>query len=154
MLRSVVDQHMTKLERVAIAAKSSRDFNIDQARADDRRAHWTYRLLDAQGSGAVVRSQDRTQMTLEGLSEPDIEAVKNHLKMLRDNNLVPTKPHILERLLNGVQGQPTAMNFAHMNRGGSFEGSRGGMSEGADATNQRFRCALMCRNERCTFQLS
>jgi integrase len=112
MLRAVVDRHLAKLERVAAAAKSSPGFDIERARGDDRRAFWTYSLLDAQGFEAVVRPQDRARMASEGLSEADIEAVQNHLKMLRRNDLVPTKPHILARLIEGAKAEPTAMNIA------------------------------------------
>lgn len=47
-------------ERVALAAKSSFNFDVDQAMSDDKRALWTYTLLDAQGATAVVRPEDRT----------------------------------------------------------------------------------------------
>jgi hypothetical protein len=54
MLRAVVERHLTKLERVALAANSAPGFEVDQARSDDKRALWTYTLLDAQGAAAVV----------------------------------------------------------------------------------------------------
>ncbi|MEH2553890.1 MULTISPECIES: hypothetical protein [Bradyrhizobium] len=47
MLRAVVERH---LEKVALAAKSAPGFDVDQARSDDKRALWTYALLDAQGA--------------------------------------------------------------------------------------------------------
>jgi integrase len=112
MLRAVVDGHLTKLERVALAAKSSSGFNCDQARSDDKRALWTYTLLDAQGATAVVRPDDRIRMASDGLSEDDIEAVQDHLAMLRINELVPTKHHILRQMIDGVAAAPTAMNVS------------------------------------------
>lgn len=112
MLRAVVDRHLTKLERGAAAAKASWGFDVQKARADDRRAFWAYALLDAQGPIAVVRPEDRARMVSEGLSKADIEAVQNHLAMLRANELVPTKRHILERLVEGAKARPGAMNMA------------------------------------------
>ena len=50
MLGAVVERQLTKLERVALAAKSAFGFDVDQARSDDKRALWTYTLLDAQGA--------------------------------------------------------------------------------------------------------
>jgi hypothetical protein len=47
MLRAVVEPH---LEKVALAAKSAPGFDVDRARSDDKRALWTYALLDAQGA--------------------------------------------------------------------------------------------------------
>lgn len=91
MLRAVVERHLTKLERIALAAKNTPGFDIGQARSDDMRASWTYALLDAQGYTAAVRPEDRRRMTAEGLSEADIEAVQRHLTMLRKNDLVLTK---------------------------------------------------------------
>src|SRR5262245_58040613 len=43
------------------------------------------------GVTAVVRAEDRVRMAADGLSEADIEAVRNHLAMLRINELVLTK---------------------------------------------------------------
>jgi hypothetical protein len=62
MLHAVVERHLAKLERVAFAAKSAPGFDVDQARADDVRAVWTYTLLDAQGYSAAVRPEDRSRM--------------------------------------------------------------------------------------------
>jgi hypothetical protein len=112
MLHSVVTSHLGKLERVAAAAKSFEDFDASRARVDDKRAFWAYKLLDAQGFCAIVRPEDRAEMTAEGMGEGDIEAVTDHLAMLRTNELVPTKPHILRRLLDHVHAQPNAMNMA------------------------------------------
>jgi hypothetical protein len=112
MLHAVVDAHLTKLDRVAFAAKSSLEFDLKQARADDRRAYWAYALLDAQGVTAVVRAEDRRRMAEDGMSEIDIEAVQNHLALLRVNELVPTKHHILRHMIEGVEAVPTAMNLA------------------------------------------
>jgi len=69
MLCAVVQRHLTKLERVALAAKSVPGFDVDQARSDDKRALWTYTLLDAQGAAAVVRQEDRSRMISDGLSD-------------------------------------------------------------------------------------
>src|SRR5882724_1065533 len=79
MLGAVVERHLAKLERVALAAKSTPGFDVDQARSDDKRALWTYTLLDAQGAAATVRPEDRIRMAADGLSEADIEAVQRHL---------------------------------------------------------------------------
>jgi hypothetical protein len=68
---------------------------------EDKRALWTYRLLDAQGPFAVVRPADRTNMLADGMSEGDIDAIIDHLAMLRINEMVPTKPHVLRRMLTG-----------------------------------------------------
>ena len=95
MLGAVVERQLTKLELVALATKSVFGFDVDQARSDDKRALWTYTLLDAQGATAVVRPEDRIRMGTDGLSESDIEAVQDHLALLRINELVPTKHHIL-----------------------------------------------------------
>ena len=54
MLGAVVERHLTKLERVALAAKSAPGFDITQARSDDKRALWTYTLLDVQGATARI----------------------------------------------------------------------------------------------------
>ena len=112
MLHAIVDRHLTKLDRVAFAAKSSPEFDLGQARVDDKRAFWVYALLEAQGVAAVVRAEDRQRMTEHGLSEADIEAVQDHLVMLRINELIPTKQHILRTMIEGVAAIPTAMNIA------------------------------------------
>jgi hypothetical protein len=112
MLHAVVDGHLAKLDRVAFAAKSSWGFDIGQAKADDRRVYWAYALLDAQGVTAVVRGEDRERMAADGLCEADIEAVQDHLAMLRVNELIPTKPSILRGMIEGVAATPTAMNLA------------------------------------------
>ena len=72
MLGAVVERHLTKLEQVALAAKSSFNFDVDQA-SDDERASWTYTLLEAQRATAAVRPEDRIRMAADGLSEADIE---------------------------------------------------------------------------------
>ncbi len=112
MLRSVVTTHLGKLERIAATAKSFEGFDPDRAIADDKRVLWVYRLLDAQGSFAVVRPADRAIMLADGMSAGDVEAVVDHLAMLRVNELVPTKTHILRRLLDQVDAQPNAMNLS------------------------------------------
>lgn len=112
MLRSVVTSHLGKLERVAATAKNFEGFDPSRAMADDKRALWTYRLLDAQGAFAAVRPADRANMLADGMSAGDVEAVVDHLAMLRVNELVPTKPHKLHRLLDQVDAQPNAMNLA------------------------------------------
>lgn len=112
MLHAVVHRHMAKLDRVALAAKSAPEFDLEQARTDDRKAYWAYALLDAQGITAVVRAEDRSRMAEDGLSEADIEAIQDHLAMLRVNELIPTKHHILQTMIEGVAAIPTAMNIA------------------------------------------
>ncbi|WP_369725725.1 DUF6538 domain-containing protein [Bradyrhizobium sp. LLZ17] len=112
MLHGVVHRHLAKLDRVALAAKSSPDFHLEQARADDKKAYWAYALLDAQGVKAVVRAEDRSRMVQDGLSETDIAAVQDHLAMLRANELIPTKHHILRTMIEGAAAIPTAMNIA------------------------------------------
>jgi hypothetical protein len=112
MLGAVVERHLTKLDRVALAAKTAAGFDVDRARSDDKRALWTYTLLDAQGAAAVVCQEDRVRMAADGLSEADIEAVQDHLAMLRINELVPTKHHILRQMIDGVEAAPAAMNVS------------------------------------------
>ena len=51
-------------------------------------------------------------MVEDGLSEADIAAVQDHLAMLRFNDLIPTKHHILRRMIEGVAAAPTPMNLA------------------------------------------
>jgi hypothetical protein len=109
MLGAVVERHLTKLERVALVAKNAAGFDPGLARSADKRALWTYSLLDAQG--AAVRPEDRLRMASDGLSEADVEAVQEHLAMLRINELVPTKHHVLRQLIEGVAATPTAANI-------------------------------------------
>jgi hypothetical protein len=111
MLHAVVDAHLVKLERVALAAKSGPGFDLERSKCDDKRAFWAYTLLDAQGITAVVRAEDRARMAADGLSEVDIEAVIDHLAVLRINEMIPTKHHILKRMLQAVAAPPTAMNI-------------------------------------------
>jgi len=89
LLRDVVTKHLNKLERLSAAAKSFANFNAAQAERDDRRAAWAYGLLHTQGSRAVVRPTDETQMSAEGMTAVEIAAVQDHLAMLRINDLVP-----------------------------------------------------------------
>jgi hypothetical protein len=112
MLGAVVERHLAKLDRVALAAKSAPGFDVDQARSDDKRALWTYALLDAQGPAATVRLEDGIRMIADGLSDADIQAVQRHLIMLRQNHLIPTKEHVLRQMIEGVQAAPTAMNVS------------------------------------------
>lgn len=128
MLHAVVERHLVKLDRVAFAAKNSLEFDPEQARAADRRAFWTYALLDAQGVTAVVRTADRKRMTDDGLSEADIESVQSHLAMLRINELIPTKHHILQSLIEDVGASPTAMNMAAA-QGTYFRGMKLALAE-------------------------
>jgi hypothetical protein len=123
MLHAIVEKQVAKLDLVALAAKNAPDFDVDQARSDDKWALWTFTLLDAQGHGATVRPQDRDRMIAEGLSEADIEAVKRHLGMLRANDMVPTKYHVLRQMIEGVQALPTAMNM-DVAQGTYFRGMR------------------------------
>ena len=62
-------------------------------------------------------------MIAEGLSEADIEAVKCHLAMLRANDMVPTKYHVLRQMIEGVRAAPTAMNM-DVAQGTYFRGMR------------------------------
>jgi hypothetical protein len=103
MLHAVVERQLSKLDLVALAAKNSAGFDVDQAKSDDKRALWTYTLLDAQGANAAVRPEDRLAMVADGFSEADIEAVQRHLRMLRDNDLIPTKHHVLRQMIKGVE---------------------------------------------------
>lgn len=128
MLRAVVDRHLTKLDLIAHAAKCVSGFDLNQARSDDRRAFWTYALLDTEGVSAVVRAEDRVRMAEDGLSETDIEAVKDHLGMLRMNELVPTKGHILSKMIEEVGAGPTAMNI-DLAQGTYFRGMKLALAE-------------------------
>ncbi|MEH2506376.1 DNA-binding transcriptional ArsR family regulator [Bradyrhizobium sp. AZCC 1578] len=128
MLGAVVERHLTKLERVALAAKSAPGFDVDQARSDDKRALWTYTLLDAQGATAAVRPEDRIRMAADGLSEADIEAVQRHLIVLRKNDLVPTKDRVLRQMIEGVAAAPTAMNVS-VAQGTYFRGMKLALAE-------------------------
>jgi hypothetical protein len=112
LLRDVVTKHLNKLERLSAAAKSFPDFDASQAGRDDRRATWAYRLLHAQGPYAVVRPNDEQQMLADGMTGADIEAIQNHLTMLRVNNLVPTRHGILQNLLDAKGAPANAMNLA------------------------------------------
>jgi len=112
MLHAVVDVHLAKLDRVALAEKSSPGFNLERARTDDKKAFWAYALLDAQGVAAIVHAEDRKRMAEDGLSEVDIAAVQDHIDMLLVNKLLPTKHHILRGMIEEVAATPTAMNIA------------------------------------------
>ena len=112
LLRDVVTTHLSKLERLSAAAKSFPEFDPAQAKRDDRRAAWCYRLLHAQGPTAVVRPSDEEQMAADGLTTTDIAAVQDHLAMLRINELVPTRQRILQKLLDTSGAPVTAMNLA------------------------------------------
>jgi hypothetical protein len=112
LLRDVVTTHLHKLERLAAAAKSFPAFDAAQAKRDDRRAAWCYRLLHAQGSSAVVRPADEEQMAVDGMTATDIAAVQDHLAMLRVNDLVPTRHGILQNLLDANGAPANAMNLA------------------------------------------
>ncbi len=112
MLRDVLTQHLAKLERVAAAAELSRGFDRRQAERDDQRAAWVYRLLEAQGHNADVGDQDRAAILAEGFDQADLGAIIDHLALLQDKGLAPTKPHILRPLLEAQNAGPTAMNFA------------------------------------------
>lgn len=112
LLLDVVTTHLNKLERLSAAAKSFPSFDPAQAEREDRRAAWAYRLLHAQGSNAVVRPADETQMFAEGLTAADIAAVQDHLAMLRINDLVPTRHGILQNLLAANGAPANASNLA------------------------------------------
>jgi hypothetical protein len=101
-----------QLKRLSAAAKSFATFDAAQAERDDRRAAWAYRLLHTQGSNAVVRPTDETQMRAEGMTAADIAAVQDHLAMLRINDLVPTRHGILQNLLAANGAPANASNLA------------------------------------------
>ena len=128
MLRGVVDTHLTKLERVALVAKNSPDFDFHRERMADKRAFWSYALLDAQGVTAVVRAEDRVRMAADGLSEADIEAVQHHLMTLRFQDIVPTNHHVLGRMVDAVGAAPTAMNI-DVAQGTYFRGMKLALAE-------------------------
>lgn len=128
MLRAVVQRHLSKLERVALAAKNAPGFDVDQARSDDKRALWTHTLLDAQGPTAIVRKEDRLRMKSDGLAEADIAAVERHLTMLQMHGLVPTKHHVLQRMIENVAAAPTAMNI-NVAQGTYFRGMKLALAE-------------------------
>jgi integrase len=112
LLRDVVTTHLSKLERLSAAAKSFPEFDAAQAKRDDLRAAWSYRLLHAQGFAAVVRPPDEAQMSADGMTTADIAAVQDHLAMLRINELVPTRQGILQKLLDASGAPATVMNLA------------------------------------------
>ncbi|MDN3274372.1 hypothetical protein QWJ07_08965 [Frankia sp. RB7] len=55
-------------------------------------------------------------MLAEGLSQADIEAVKDHLTMLRANDMVLTKHYVLRQMIESVQAVPTAMRSASLSK--------------------------------------
>ena len=112
ILRSVVEEHLAKLDRVAAAGKTAPFFDAGEAAFMDRRVAWVYRLLDAQGADAVAHPDDRAAMTQAGLTEKDIGFVDQHLDVLRINGLVPTPRSKLEALVAAQGAQPTTMNVA------------------------------------------
>ena len=67
-------------------------------------------------------------MGADGLSKADIEAVQDHLAMLRINELVPTTHHILRQLIDGVEAAPTAMNVS-VAQGTYFRGMKLALAE-------------------------
>lgn len=128
MLRGVVDTHLTKLERVAHVAKNSPTFDFQRERMADKRAFWSYALLDAQGVAAVVRAEDRVRMAADGLSEADIEAVQHHLMALRFQDIVPTNHYVLGRMVDAVGAAPTAVNI-DVAQGTYFRGMKLALAE-------------------------
>ena len=121
-------RQLTKLDRLALAAKGAPGFDVDQARSDDKRALWTYALLDAQGAAAALRPEDRIRMAADGLSEADVDAVQRHLAMLRNNDMVPTKYHVLRQMIESVEAAPTAMNM-DVAQGTYFRGMKLALAE-------------------------
>jgi hypothetical protein len=59
-----------------------------------------------------VRDEDSDRMAADGLSSADIEAARDHLVMLRANELIPTKAHVLRQLVESVAASPTAINVS------------------------------------------
>ena len=112
MLRDVLMHHLAKLERVAAVEKLERGFDRSRAERDDLRTAWVYRLLESKGPSAQVSSDDREAILADGFDEKEIESIVAHLNRLQDNGLVPTKPHILHRLLEAQNAEPIAANNA------------------------------------------
>ncbi|MGA7800900.1 MAG: DUF6538 domain-containing protein [Gammaproteobacteria bacterium] len=73
MMRAIVAAHSAKLDRLAAAAKMDAGFDAGDAERTDLYFGWACRLLDSQGSGAVVRPQGREVMMKAGFSETDDE---------------------------------------------------------------------------------
>ncbi len=112
MFRDVLMHHLAKLERVAAVEKLARGFNRGRAERDDLRTAWVYRLLESKGPSAQVSDEDREAILADGFDEKDIEAIVAHLNRLQDNELVPTKLHILRPLLEAQNAEPIAANIA------------------------------------------
>ena len=112
MMRAIVAAHSAKLDWLAAAAKTDAGFDAGDAERTDRYFGWAYRLLDSQGSGAVVRPQDREAMMKAGFSETVVDLVQCYLVALRWNDLVPTPPGKLAVLFDGQGVQPTTVNIA------------------------------------------
>ena len=142
MLREVIASHSAKLDRVAAAGKTDLHFDGAKAAHMDLRIAWAYRLLDAQGSAAVVRDEDRTAMCTAGLTDADAAFVDQHLALLQANYMVPTPRGKLAALVERYGAAPTPMNLASAQqiyfRGLSlalFEASRRYAGEVPDAEN-------------------
>ena len=112
MMRAVIAAHSAKLDRLAAANKMDAGFDADDAERDDLHVGWAYRLLDGQGSNAVVRPQDRDAMTKAGFSDADVEFAGFILRTLQSQKLVPTPRGRLEALLNEQGVPPTSVNMA------------------------------------------
>jgi hypothetical protein len=51
-------------------------------------------------------------MAAEGMTNQDVAAIRDHLTMLRANNLVPTRPGILQNLVDAHGAPANSMNMA------------------------------------------
>ena len=67
-------------------------------------------------------------MVFDGLSDTDIEAVQRHLICFGNNDLVPTKHHVLRQMIEGVKAVPTAMNVS-VAQGTYFRGMKLALAE-------------------------
>jgi integrase len=114
LLRTVVDTHLAKLERIAAAEKSSPDYDPTEAQRQELIVGWAYRLLETQGASARIRDIDRALMREAGLDEQAIAFVGEYLDRLRLNQMVPTPVGKLERLLSSQGAAATSMNVAQV----------------------------------------
>lgn len=112
MLRDVIAAHSAKLDRIAAAGKTDPHFDAAEAARMDLRIGWAYRLLDAQGSSAVMRGEDRTAMFAAGFTDADVALVDQHLALLQANHMVPTPRGKLVALIERHGATPTPINLA------------------------------------------
>lgn len=60
----------------------------------------------------MMSNDDREAILFDEFDGKDIESIVAHLNRLQDNELVPTKPHILRPLLEAQNAEPIAANLA------------------------------------------